>query len=103
MTTFSPASAVVTVISTISPGAAGMPGISTPVAASESVLPELAGTATVAGVGAPATPKVTSTAEVLRLTAWPITMPVPPSAGTTMARSRRSSPSMVSGTPSAES
>ena len=80
-----------------------MPGISTPVAASESVLPELAGTATVAGVGAPATPKVTSTAEVLRLTAWPITMPVPPSAGTTMARSRRSSPSMVSGTPSAES
>ncbi len=29
-----------------------MPGISTPVAASESVLPELAGTATVAGVGA---------------------------------------------------
>ena len=69
LTMLAPAWSVVTVSSTIVPGATGMPGISTPVAASESVLPELAGTATVAGVGAPVTAKVTSTAEVLRLTA----------------------------------
>ena len=54
MTTLAPASSVVTVSCTVEPGRAGMPGISTPVVASESVLPELAGTATVAGVGAPA-------------------------------------------------
>ena len=60
---------MVTVICTINKGSGRDAGDHPAVAASESVFPELAGTATVAGVGAPVTAKVTSTAEVLRLLA----------------------------------